>query len=81
MFNPDLKCFTAVGEETWNELHGLLSKGMQVATAIRAGHNFVHRRLVSQRDHRWAGPTEIWDARPHAGKGGKGTMAQAVWKL
>ncbi len=24
---------------------------------------------------------EVWDSRPHAGKGGKGTMTQAVWKL
>ncbi len=22
VFNPDLKCFTAVGKATWNELHG-----------------------------------------------------------
>ena len=29
VFNPDLKCFTAVGEEPWNELHGPLSKSMQ----------------------------------------------------
>jgi hypothetical protein len=59
----------------------MVSKGLQEATAIRAGHDYVHRRLVSQRDQLGAGPTEVWDSRPHAGKGGKGTMTQAVWKL
>ena len=47
VYNPELKCFTAVGDEAWNELHGPLSKGLQEATAMRAGHDYVHRRLVS----------------------------------
>ena len=53
---------------------------MQEATATRAGNAYVARRLGARRVE-GASHTEVWDHRPHEGRGGKGTIAQAVWKL
>ena len=73
-------CFIAAGEEQWHEIHGPLNKSMQKASATRAGTAYVARRL-GERKVVGASRTEVWDHRPHEGRGGKGTIAQAVWKL
>ncbi len=53
---------------------------MQEASATRAGNAYVARRL-GVRQVEGASRTEVWDHRRHEGRGGKGTIAQAVWKL
>ena len=74
------KCFSSQGEELWHESHGPMNKSMQDASAVRAGNAYVARRLGA-RQVEGASLQEVWDHRPHEGRGGKGTIAQAVWKL
>jgi hypothetical protein len=57
-----------------------MNKSMQDASAARAGNAYVARRLGA-RQVEGASLQEVWDHRPHEGRGGKGTIAQAVWKL
>ncbi len=53
---------------------------MQDASATRTGNAYVARRLGG-RQVEGASLQEAWDHRLHEGRGGKGTIAQAVWKL
>ena len=73
-------CFSSTGEEQWHEIHGPMNKSMQEASATRAGNAYVARRL-GERQVEGASRTEVWDHRPHEGRGGKGSITQAVWKL
>ncbi len=74
------KCFSSQGEEQWHKCHGPMNKSMQDASATRPGNAYVARRL-GVRKVEGASAQEVWDRRPHEGRGGKGTIAQAVWKL
>ncbi len=72
--------FSSKGEEQWHEIHGPLNKSMHEASATRAGNAYVAHRL-GVRQVEGASRTEVWDHRPHEGRGDKGTIAQAVCKL
>ncbi len=50
-------------------------------SATRAGNSYVARRLAAREEASAHGLTEIWDPRPHAGRGGQGDIVQNVWKL
>ena len=48
---------------------------------MRAGNVYVEKRLGLRIDKVGHLNKEIWDPRPHQGRGGRGTIAEAVWKL
>ena len=80
-YDDQLKCFRMRGQDRGLTIHGPIDKSMQEMTAMRAGNTYVEKRLGLRIDKAGQQNTEIWDPRPHQGRGGKGTIAEAVWKL
>ena len=85
-FHPDAKGsktghLSTTGPEPWQPLHGPLNKALKAVSATRAGNSYVARRSAAREEGLAHGLTEIWDPRPHAGRGGQGDIVQNVWKL